>query len=40
MVELFSPPAVAVIAGGDERIAGLLGSIGEDLERYLALRSP
>ncbi len=39
MLELFSPSAVEAIAGGDDRIAALLGSIGEDLQRYLALRS-
>lgn len=35
---LFSPDAVDSIAGGVERIARLLGRIGEDLDRYLALR--
>ncbi len=39
MLELFSPDAVSAIAGGDERIVQLLGHIGEDLHRYLALRT-
>jgi len=38
MIELFSPAAVATLAGDDERIADLLRRIGEDLQRYLAVR--
>jgi 8-oxo-dGTP diphosphatase len=38
MVELFSPAAIAALAGDDARIADLLDRIGEDLHRYLALR--
>ena len=39
MTGLFSPDAVDELANGDERIARLLTSIGEDLDRYLALKS-
>ena len=35
---LFTPGAIEAIAGEDERIVALLRLVGEDLERYLALR--
>ena len=39
MTGLFADDAIESLAGGDERIAGLLTEIGRDLQRYLALRS-
>lgn len=38
MTALFTPDAIAALADGNERVADLLFKIGEDLDRYLALR--
>ena len=38
MTGLFAPDSVAQLADGNERVAELLTRIGEDLDRYLALR--
>lgn len=39
MTALFTVDAIDQMAGGNERVAELLTRIGEDLDRYLALRS-
>ncbi len=39
LLGLFDPGAVEAIAAGDDRIATLLGRVGDDLQRYLSLLS-
>lgn len=39
MQGLFASDAIEAIAGGDDRIRALLAVVGDDLQRYLALRS-